>query len=354
MPEGLTEDDAPDERPTGEARWKARAKQYEVERDRIAKAYEKLQKQYDLVVSVESVTSSDPPGWTIPKAPRSGHVGIAELLLSDLHFDETIPARSVNFVNAYDDRIAALRLRRCIEKTIVVAKQHISGIRYEGICVYLNGDVFSGLIHEELQRTNRRPMAESFEHWLDPMIAALRTLADEFGKVQVVVRVGNHGRESRDVVYKGAVESNWDWLYGCVLRRELGSDKRFSWDIPYSTTGVIRHFNTRYLVKHGNDSKGGSGISGLLTPLKLNEHRSRQVQQAIDDPFDVMVIGHWHTYLVTPGFIVNGSLKGWDEFAKGHNFGFEPPQQAFWITTPEHGAGFHVPIRVMDRKREGW
>ena len=353
MPPILSDDEAPEVGTEG-ARWKARYHQSQLERDRLARLLEAEVKKNDLLVSIDSTISTSHASWTTPKKPRSGHVGIAELLLSDLHFDEVIPARSVNFVNAYDDKIAAFRLRRTIEKTIIVAKQHIAGITYEGICVYLNGDVFSGLIHEELQRTNVRPMAATFDFWIDPMLEALRTLADEFKKVQVVVRVGNHGRESRDVVYKGAVESNWDWLFGRILHRELGSDGRFSWDIPHSTTGVVQHFDTRYLVKHGNDSKGGSGISGLLTPLSLNEHRSRKVQQAIGDPFDVMVVGHWHTYMVTPGFIINGSLKGYDEYAKGHNFGFEPPQQAFWVTTPEHGPGFHVPIRPADRAKEGW
>lgn len=33
---------------------------------------------------------------------------------------------------------------------------------------------------------------------------------------------------------------------------------------------------------------------------------------------------------------------------------FEPPQQALWLTTPEHGVGFQAPVLVADRKKEGW
>jgi hypothetical protein len=51
---------------------------------------------------------------------------------------------------------------------------------------------------------------------------------------------------------------------------------------------------------------------------------------------------------------VNGSLKGYDEYAYVSNFGFETPRQAFWVTTPEHGPSFHTAIEVMNRKAEGW
>ena len=67
-----------------------------------------------------------------------------------------------------------------------------------------------------------------------------------------------------------------------------------------------------------------------------------------------MLLGHFHQYMTLPGIIVNGSLKGYDEYAMISNFGFEVPQQAFWLTTPERGPAFHVAIQPMTRKAEGW
>jgi hypothetical protein len=65
-------------------------------------------------------------------------------------------------------------------------------------------------------------------------------------------------------------------------------------------------------------------------------------------------MGHWHQYLSTPSLIINGSLKGYDEYAKISNFGFEPPQQALAIVTPERGITFQAPVFCLDRKREKW
>jgi len=67
-----------------------------------------------------------------------------------------------------------------------------------------------------------------------------------------------------------------------------------------------------------------------------------------------MILGHFHTYMTLPGIIVNGSLKGYDEWVASMNFGYEDPKQAFWVSTPERGPVFHVAVEPMNRKREGW
>jgi hypothetical protein len=51
---------------------------------------------------------------------------------------------------------------------------------------------------------------------------------------------------------------------------------------------------------------------------------------------------------------VNGSLKGYDEYAYTNNFPFEPPTQALWLTHPEFGITISMPVfvdhKVMDGK----
>lgn len=324
------------------------------ERDAARAELAKLQTKCDLLTAIDASASTEVPSWLVRSHKASDHHGIANLLLSDLHFDEVTPPAAVGGANAYNRKIALQRLQRTCDKFLNVARNHITGISYDGACVWLNGDVFSGVIHEELKRTNEAPIMASFDYWLDPMIAALRMIVDDMGSLHVVGRVGNHGRENREKVYKGAVEDNWDWLFYRILHRELSGDKRVTWDLPLSVDGIVQQYGTRYLATHGNQFRGGSGISGILTPLSLGHYRKTRRQLSVGDPYDVMIVGHFHQYMTIPGVIVNGSLKGLDEFAFEHNFGFEEPQQAFWITTPEHGPSFHVPIRPMDRKREGW
>ena len=321
--------------------------------DRAQKAVDALMEKCDLLTSIDGV-SSKPPAWLRKKGKKGAHRGIANLLLSDLHLDEVVSPAQMGNVNAYNRDIAVRRLRTTVETTAEIANDYVQGITYDGISLWLGGDIFSGNIHEELRNTNEAPIMASFDFWIDPMVAAMRLLADEFGSVHVAGCVGNHGRNTTQPIMKNRVEDNFDWLFYRVLARELRSDDRFSWDLPVTTDVSVKHYDHRYLLTHGDQFRGGSGISGIQTPLALGAFRKSKRQQAVNDPFDTMLLGHFHQYMTLPGMIVNGSLKGYDEYAQISNFGFEVPQQAFWITTPERGPSFHAPIQPMNRKSEGW
>jgi hypothetical protein len=69
---------------------------------------------------------------------------------------------------------------------------------------------------------------------------------------------------------------------------------------------------------------------------------------------ELMVMGHFHQIIDIPGLIVGGSMKGYDEYAFGHNLSPEDAGQMLWITTPERGKTMSVPVLLQDRKKEGW
>ena len=326
------------------------------QRDSAIKATEALNRKCDLLTSIDDLAYSEPL-WLSPsdkKSMPSVHHGIANLMLSDLHLDEVVNPAEINSVNAYNRAIAVRRMQMLIERTCEVAFDFINGITYDGITVWLGGDIFSGNIHEELKATNEAPIMATVDFWVDHLVAALLTLAQEFGKVHVPGVVGNHGRNTYKPVMKNRVEDNFDWLTYRIIYRELKNDDRFTWQLPVSTDVTVRHYEHTYLMTHGDQFRGGSGISGIQTPLALGAFRKSKRQQAVGDPFDTMLLGHFHQYMTLPGVLVNGSLKGYDEYAAISNFGFEVPQQAFWVTTPERGPAFHVPIQPMNRKAEKW
>jgi hypothetical protein len=153
---------------------------------------------------------------------------------------------------------------------------------------------------------------------------------------------------------KNRVEDNFDWFYARILHRELRHDPRFTWSIPLTADVIVQQYGTRILMTHGDQARGGSGISGIQTPLALLNFRKSKNYGAMDNPYDHMVMGHFHQYLTLPGVTVNGSLKGYDEYAAISNFGFEVPAQAAWVTTPERGITWQVALQPSDPKREGW
>ena len=298
-----------------------------------------------------------PPTWLTPKRPDKGHRATATLLLTDCHFDEVVNPDEIDGINAYDRKIAEARLKRLFERTIRMSREYLTGVRYDGAVVMLGGDLVSGIIHEELRETNFDMLYGTVTHFLDPLLAGIDMLATEFGKVHLVGVPGNHSRSKPGKPrFKGRARDTADWLIYTLLARDLRSDSRITFEIPEAMDARVTIYDTRYLLTHGNQFKGGSGIAGALSPLMLGVARKGQRERAAGRPYDYLAMGHWHQRMWIPGkgLIVGGSMIGFSEFDYGSNFTPEPPTQEFWLTTPEHGPTISAPIFVADRAREGW
>lgn len=295
-----------------------------------------------------------PPKW-LQRKPKAGvHHGTPWLLLSDLHLDEVVSPAEINFVNAYNRRIAEMRLAAAFDHTVEICTRYWSGVTFDGIVCVLAGDIFSGDIHDELTQTNEDTMLGSLLYWSDQIASGLSMLADVFGRVHVPVVVGNHGRRSRKPRAKWRARDNFDWFLGHLLARMLAHDERITFDIADSADTVVPSYGQRVCVTHGDQARGGGGIAGIYSPIMRLDARKRQRAAAVMAPYDLLVMGHWHSLIFGPQWIVNGSLKGFDEYAYTENFGFEPAQQALWLMTPEHGKTWTAPVLVTDRKAEQW
>ena len=143
---------------------------------------------------------------------------------------------------------------------------------------------------------------------------------------------------------KNKVFDNYEWLIYQFISRHYKDDKRITMLIPDGPDAIFTIYDKGFLLTHGDQFRGGSGISGIFTPLMLGRARKQQKSQAIKKNFDVMMIGHFHQYIHTNQLIVNGSIKGYDEFANEFNFSFERPQQALFINHPRNGMVIRTPI----------
>jgi hypothetical protein len=297
---------------------------------------------------------SAPPTWMTRVSKRQAHNATAWLMLSDLHLDEVVEPDQVMFTNAYNRDIAVGRLERTFQNFVKVTRDNWTSINYDGAVICLGGDLFSGDIHEELKETNEDTILGSLDFWLDHLGAGLSMIADEFGAVHVPVVVGNHGRMTRKPRAKFRARSNFDWFMGRALQRMFASDPRVTFDVSEAADTLITSYGSRVMLTHGDQASGGAGIGGIWPPIMRLDARKRQRQGSVGLGYDLLVLGHWHSLTIGKGWIVNGSLKGQDEYGFIENFGFEQPQQACWIMTPEHGMTWTAPIFSQDRKAEGW
>jgi len=292
--------------------------------------------------------------WATPKKPTSKAAATLMLMLSDLHLDEVVEPNEVEGLNAYNRTIARIRLERWCANVVKLSRHYLAGMKYDGCVVMLGGDIFSGDIHEELTETNEDTMLGSFMFWTEQIASALDRLGDEFRRVHVAGVVGNHGRTSRKPRAKLRARTNFDWLLAKQLQRHFIDDKRFTFNVPEATDALIRVYDSTHLLSHGDQTTGGGGIGGIYPPIMRMRARKAQRFLATGQTFDTLWIGHWHQYLPSPSLIVNGSMKGVDEYAYVNNFGFEQPQQALAIVAPNKGITLQAPIFCADRKKEGW
>lgn len=297
-----------------------------------------------------------PPQWMATRRKRQEHHATPTLLLTDTHFDEIVQPEQVEWLNAYNRKIAERRLKLCIERTIELAREYLQGLVYDGFLLMLGGDILSGIIHQELRETNEAPILRSVAHWEDQLAAAIERLVSEFGKVHVACTYGNHGRQSKKPISKNRAWDTFEWTMYTHLAKHFASTQGVTFQIPDSADCHVQSYGVRYLLTHGDQFRGGSGISGALAPLMLGTHRKTRRAMSSGRPYDVMVIGHWHQHLWLPskGLIVGGTMKGLDEHSYIGNYDFEPANQAMWIATPEHGVTFPMQVWCQDRKREGW
>jgi predicted phosphodiesterase len=322
----------------------------------LTDAVAKAQRRIALLEHFGKFADVEVPPWSRGKRRTGLYHATPCLLLSDLHFDEVVEPRQVEGLNAYNREIAVLRLKHCFERTVYFARDFLAGVKYDGFTLFLGGDIFSGDIHEELSETNEDTLFGSLLFWIEKLAQMLAGLAAEFGRVHVVGVAGNHGRMTRKPRAKYYARDNLDWLLYMLLARELRDDSRFTWNIPESRDADTVIYQTRIRLTHGDEARGGSGISGKQTPLALLDHRkTRRITQARQEPYHVLLYGHWHEFDPGERRLGNGSLKGIDEYSLGGEFGFEAPKQAFFLLTPEHGVSLKAPIFcAAKRKAEHW
>ncbi len=291
----------------------------------------------------------DVPKWTNSKPKKStGVTGVPTLMASDWHWGETVFPKQVNGVNEYNIEIAHRRAFRFFDTAIKLLTQHMVNPEYPGIVFILGGDMLSGDIHEELQDTNDIPVLPALLDLHGILIAGIEKLADQFGRVFLPCVTGNHGRNTRKMRAKHRNFTNFDWLLYNMLAKHFEDDSRITFLIPDGSDANYTVYGHRYCLTHGDQFRGGDSMIGALGPITRGDHKKRSRNTQIDMSYDTLVMGHWHQLIQLNKIIVNGSLKGYDEYAYMSNFGFEPPQQALWIDHPKHGVTFRMGINVDD------
>lgn len=276
------------------------------------------------------------PRVPVPKRPPvidAKSVESAVLIGSCWHIGEDINKQEMGGLNEYNFDIFCQRLQFLIERTIQFTTGNMSSHYFEDIHVILTGDMVSGIIHDELEASNQLNIVEQAMLGALVTAQAMLDLARVFPKVIITGVVGNHGRVKHSKYYKHKQTVNWDFVFYNTLAMLLQKQPNIVFNIPMSFWTLVNIQGFEFITMHGDTVKSWGGIPFYGIQREANKFRELLASQG--KFFQYWVSSHFHTKGVlqtgTGENILNGSLKGGDEYAAGLGLYSEPAQLLFGV-----------------------
>lgn len=270
-----------------------------------------------------------------PAAPGD-HQMVA--VISDAHYPERVDPRQT-FGIRYDAEICRRRLEYLRDKILRYADLRRAAYPVRKITLAVNGDMLSGDIHEELEVTNEFSLSEALTGMAYMLFDFGRAVAEEVEEVEMIITPGNHPRVTKKPRYKQKW-NNWETVMGhfvAALAKE-----RFTVTVPKDL--VYRHkvFNFTVGISHGDGIKAASFAGIPWYSMKQRQDAIQSLLKSLgQEQLDVLIYGHFHRLIYDEGqgcsLLINGSIKGGDEFSTGIRYQAQAPVQALLTFHPKHG-----------------
>jgi hypothetical protein len=318
-----------------------------------------LDKAEDLRDSVFHLALDDfgPPRWPAPKPGRKAdrlHKPI--LFTSDFQYGEVVNPAEMDGMNAFNKRIFAERYARMIDKTIKWADAIANGwgALYNQGCVYLRGgDAISGEIHDELRETNDASVRGALQELAAIEREGIRRLRDRFGHVHVISIPGNHGRVTMKPRHKRYVDLNFETILADLIQAKFEREPGYTFETPDSGYAYFNAAGWEFALLHGDrmGAGGGTGYIGAPAPITKGHLRTRLAAATTGRMVDFVLTGHLHTSMKLPRGFANGSMPGYNEFARSLNLDPDAAKQWLIFASPRHVYG--VELELSDFPKRG-
>lgn len=264
---------------------------------------------------------------TAKSKPMSEHEHT--LILSDFHAGEVVDPAGVSGLNEYNWDIMEQRLEGVYQALLSFQENRPYPIKH--LNMWWLGDMCSGSNHRELAETNEMPLAEQGLKVGYLLGELTEKLTEHYDSIHVAGVAGNHPRLNKEPANK-QVFNNFDWVAYKTAELYFRNYDQVTTNFPNSGFAIEEVAGKTYLLFHGDGIRSSMpGVPWGGVARRANEltrsYMDRQVK------LDGFVIGHFHTPNVIEGgrIIVNGSLKGTDEYVL-KNFGANSPPTQLLLT----------------------
>ena len=261
--------------------------------------------------------------------------------ISDVHWGEVVDLDAMDGVNSYNVPIAKRRLKNAFVGAADLATDHWAGPPPARLIVVLGGDMISGEIHNELERTNEAKSLPAAKDCAWHIAAGLELLAARLPgiPIEVIVIPGNHGRSTLKYQSKGYALTSYDTLVGDLVETRFHGQKRFSFYRPASGDALFNVYNWLVLATHGDriGSRGGQGFVGVAATAARGFKKLIMDYAARGYRLDLILCDHFHTALELEEGYVNSALVGPSEYSRDGRFRPRPATQLFLSIHPDRG-----------------
>jgi len=272
------------------------------------------------------------------------------LHVSDIQYGETIDFDTMDGLNSYSVEIANARIRRFFQKAVRFMTELWHGDPAERVYLLLNGDMISGAIHLELDRTDGlRPM-EAARMVAEQLASGIALIREHGFPVEIIATPGNHGRATIKPESKGHVFHNYDtlvsWFIEMMFNRDDGVDVYYS----KSVDALFSIYGFPMLASHGDriGSRGGTGFLGATATILRGHHKVFTDYSMRGTHLYKIFTGHFHTPCVTVWGYANNTMAGVSEFGRDGRMTVTPASQDYFVIHDEHGIIEHRVIFVGD------
>lgn len=298
-------------------------------------------------INIEDLSSLE--NFTVLPSGKSQDEAIAISTISDVHIEEPVVKSVVNNLNEYNITISAERVTRYFKRLLYMINQsRKAGYYIDTLVLGLLGDFITGYIHEELEEANELTPPEATLLVQELLVKGIKFLSENGKLKRIIIPCvpGNHGRTTTRKRYTTGYKNSYEWLMYNNIKKIFdyyGRHENVEFVIAESEFVYLDLFGKINKFSHGDHFNYQGGIGGLEVPLKKWILRENAVIKT-----DMSWIAHWHQYISLNKVRVNGSVIGYNSFARAFGFEPEPPKMQFQLLDKKRGYTLNNPIILTD------
>jgi rhodanese-related sulfurtransferase len=294
---------------------------------------ELVQRQHNKILTYETIKDIKP--FKIESTSSGGkHEATVLTLLSDIHYEERITRGSTNGLNEYSPEIANRRIQKYFVNLLKLVENNRNDVKIDNLVLGLLGDNLHGFIHDEYISNNWMTPIQATEAVTEQLLSGFQFILDhgKFKKIIVVCKVGNHSRTTDKVYSDTELVNSYEYMVYKNLARNFRSVKHIEFQIDEGYFSYVTIYDKVVRFEHGHAFKYAGGIGGIYVPLIRHLLRGNKTK-----PFDLAVIGHWHSFESISTALINGCVCGYNAYAIRKGFEYQPPVQQFQLVDSKYG-----------------